>query len=72
MFVEIFGTFAIAVMVLTYAFEDRSDLFVLGFAVACAAAALYAVLIDSWPFAVAEAIWAGVAVRRWRQARQSS
>ncbi len=72
MFVEIFGTFAIAVMVLTYAFEDRSDLFVLGFAVACAAAALYAVLIDSWPFSVAEAIWAGVAVRRWRQARQSS
>ena len=72
MFVEIFGICAIAVMVLTYAFEDRSDLFVLGFAVACAAAALYAVLIDSWPFAVAEAIWASVAVRRWRQARQSS
>ncbi len=69
MLVESFGTVAVAMMVLTYALEDRSDKFILGFAAACAAAALYAVLIQSWPFAVVEGIWSGVALWRWRRVR---
>jgi hypothetical protein len=71
MLIEVFGTCAVAAMVLTYALEDRSDRFVLAFAAACAAAALYAVLIESWPFAVVEAIWSGVAMQRWRRLRRA-
>ncbi len=63
--VEIFGIFAVFTMLTMYAFEDRAPVFVLGFAAACAASSLYAVLIQSWPFAIAEGIWSVVALRRW-------
>jgi hypothetical protein len=43
------------------ALEDRSPWFILGFAGACALGSAYA-----WPFGVIEAVWAGVAVYRWR------
>ena len=49
MAIEIFGICAVGTMVLMYALEERSHLFVLGFAAACVAASLYAVLIQSWP-----------------------
>lgn len=62
---EIFGICAVSAMVILYALEERSPLFVLGFAAACAATSLYAVLIQSWPFAVVEALWSVIAVRRW-------
>ena len=54
-------------MVACYALEARGAHFVLLFAAACAASSLYAVLIAAWPFAVVEAVWAGVAVQRWRR-----
>ena len=63
--IEMFGFFAVIVMVGAYAFEDRSPALILVFAVACLAAAAYAALIRSWPFAVVEAIWSGIALRRW-------
>jgi hypothetical protein len=66
---EFFGVCAVGAMVLMYALEERSHLFVLGFAAACLAASLYAVLIRSWPFAVVEALWAIIAVRRWLRIR---
>ncbi|MDH3690012.1 MAG: hypothetical protein OEU36_11100 [Gammaproteobacteria bacterium] len=69
MTIEIFGICAVSAMVLTYSLEERSPLFVLGFAVACAAASLYAVLIQSWPFAVVEGVWSVIAVRRWIRVR---
>ncbi len=69
MAIELFGICAVGAMVLMYALEDRSPLFVLGFAAACAAASLYAVLIQSWPFAVVEVLWSVVAVRRWLRIR---
>jgi hypothetical protein len=56
-------------MVVTYALERRSPVYVLLFAIACAAAALYAVLICSWPFAGVETIWCVVALRRWHERR---
>jgi hypothetical protein len=71
MIVEIFGLCAVSAMVLMYALEERSPVFILGFAAACAAASVYAVLIQSWPFAVVEALWSVIAVRRWRRLRSA-
>ena len=61
----LFGTAAVTVMLLAYALEDRSPLFVLVFALACAASAIYAALAGTWPFMVVESVWSGVALRRW-------
>jgi len=61
----VFGTIAVSAMLLTYALEERSPWFVLAFAAACASAALYALLIEAWPFAAIEAVWSAVALRRW-------
>ena len=63
--IEIFGFLAVIVMVGAYAFEDRSPRLILVFALACLAAAAYAAFIRSWPFAVVETIWSGIALRRW-------
>jgi hypothetical protein len=70
MLVELFGIAAVTVMVLTYALEGRAAGYVFAFAVACAAASVYAVMIRSWPFAFVEAVWAVVAFRRWQRQRK--
>jgi hypothetical protein len=62
-----FGLFAVTAMLVTYALEDRSPWFILAFAAACALGSLYGFLQGAWPFGVVEAIWAGVAIWRWRQ-----
>ncbi len=67
--IEYFGLAAIIVMVASYALENRSPIFVLIFALACAAAALYALLIGSYPFFVAESLWSLIAARRWFQSK---
>lgn len=54
-------------MLLFYALEARGPLYVLGFAFACAAGSAYGFLQGAWPFGVVEAIWAAVALRRWRR-----
>ncbi len=69
MVIEIFGLCAVSVMVLMYALEHHSPIYILGFAVACLAAALYAVMIESWPFAGVEAVWSIIAARRWLHVR---
>jgi hypothetical protein len=66
---EVFGFLAVASMVIMYALEQRSHIYVLGFAASCVAASLYAVLIQSWPFAAVEGLWAGVAFWRWLRVR---
>ena len=66
MLVEFFGLLAVTSMVTTYALERRGRVYVLAFAISCAAASLYAVLIRSWHFAGVEAVWALIALRRWR------
>ena len=63
--VLVFGSVAVGAMLLTYALEERSPWFVLGFAFACAASASYGVLIEAWPFAAIEAVWSVIALRRW-------
>jgi hypothetical protein len=69
----LFGFVAVGVMFLMYWFEERSPLFVLVFAVACAASSLYGFLAGTPPFAIVEALWAIVALQRFarRRARMS-
>jgi hypothetical protein len=66
----LFGLAAVTSMLAFYALEDRSHWFVLAFAGACALASVYGFLQGAWPFGIVEAVWAGVALHRWRK-RQS-
>ncbi len=66
--IEALGTLAIVTMVISYALEKRHPIFIAIFAVGCALAAFYALLIQSYPFLVAESIWAVIAFRRWQTA----
>jgi hypothetical protein len=61
-----FGLFAVTAMLVTYALEDRSPWFILAFACACVFGSVYGFLQGAWPFGLVEAIWAVVALRRWR------
>ena len=63
---SIFGLVAVTAMLIFYALEDRSPWFVLAFAAACALGSIYGFLQGAWPFGLVEAVWAGVAVYRWR------
>jgi hypothetical protein len=62
----LFGLFAVSAMLATYALEERSPWFVLAFALSCALGSAYGFLQGAWPFGLVEAIWAIVALRRWR------
>lgn len=62
----IFGLFAVTAMLVFYALEERTPVYVLAFAGACALGSIYGFLQGAWPFGIVEAIWAAVAVRRWR------
>jgi hypothetical protein len=62
----LFGLLAVSLMLIFYALEDRSPWYILAFAVACALGSAYGFLQGAWPFGLIEAIWAGVAVWRWR------
>lgn len=61
----LFGLFAVTLMLVFYALEDRSPWYILAFAGSCLLASTYGFLQGAWPFGVVEAIWAGVAVERW-------
>jgi hypothetical protein len=63
----LFGLLAVTAMLVFYALEDRSPAYVLAFAGACGLASAYGFLQGAWPFGVVEAIWAAVAVQRWRK-----
>jgi hypothetical protein len=65
----IFGASAVTIMLIAYAFEQRSVWWILVFAVACAASSLYGWLAGTWPFGIVEGIWALVALRRWWRQR---
>jgi hypothetical protein len=62
----LFGFLAVTAMLVCYAFERRSVWFILAFACACVLASLYGFLQGAWPFGLVEAIWAVVALQRWR------
>jgi len=62
----LFGLVAVTAMLIFYALEDHSPWFILAFAGACVLASAYGFLQGAWPFGIIEAIWAGVALHRWR------
>ena len=67
-----FGLAAVTAMLVFYALEDRSHWFVLAFAAACVLGSIYGFLQGAWPFGLIEAIWAGVAVWRWKTRLQQA
>jgi hypothetical protein len=66
---NLFGLLAVTAMLVFYALEKHSLWFVFAFAIACAMGSVYGFLQGAWPFGVVEAVWAVVALRRWRLAR---
>jgi hypothetical protein len=48
----LFGLFAVTMMLVCYALEDRSAWYVLAFAVACALGSAYGFLQGAWPFGI--------------------
>jgi hypothetical protein len=63
----VFGATAVTFMVVMYALERRHPRFILAFAWGCLLSSAYGFLAGTWPFGVAEAIWAAVALRRYRR-----
>ncbi len=62
----IFGSVAVGVMLISYWLEPRSRWFVLTFALGSAATAAYSGLVQAYPITAIEAIWALVALQRFR------
>jgi hypothetical protein len=62
----IFGAAAVTFMMLMYALERRGSRFVLAFACGCVLSSTYGFLAGTWPFGIVEAIWALIALRRWK------
>jgi len=54
-------------MLVFYALEERNAVHILCFAGACVLGSVYGFLQGAWPFGMIEAIWAAVAVARWRR-----
>jgi hypothetical protein len=67
----LYGAAAVSAMLVFYALEGRSIHFVLAFAGACLASAIYGFLQGAWPFGVVESVWCLVALRRWWTRRQA-
>lgn len=62
----------VGAMLVFYALEKRSHSFILAFAGACVLASAYGFLQGAWPFGLVEAVWSGVAMRRWCVEKRSS
>lgn len=63
--VTVYGVCAVTFMMVMYALEPRGRRFILAFAAGCLLSSAYGFLSGAWPFGVVEAIWAGVALRRY-------
>ena len=63
--VTLYGLFAVGSMLLFYALESRAAVFVLLFAGACLASAVYGVASGAWPFGIVESVWSVIAFIRW-------
>jgi len=66
---DLFGLFSVTAMLVCYALENRSPWFIGAFALSCGLGSVYGFLQGAWPFGIVEAVWAGVALRRWWRAR---
>jgi len=65
--VTLYGICAVTFMMIMYALERRGRRYILGFALGCVLSSAYGFLSGAWPFGVVELIWAGVALRRYRE-----
>ena len=61
----IFGVGALSFMMLMYALEARGRAFILAFAIGCALSSAYGFAAGAWPFGAVEALWTGIAMRRY-------
>ena len=68
----IFGSIAVSIMVAAYWLEPRSRWFILVFAGASVATAVYSGLAEVYPITVIEPIWSIIALRRFLKARQEA
>lgn len=68
MAVTAFGIAALSFMMAMYALESRGPRFILLFAIGCLLSSAYGALSGAWAFGVVEAIWAGIALHRYRVA----
>ena len=64
--VTAYGIAALTFMMVMYALEGRGARFVGGFALGCAFSSSYGFLAGAWPFGIVEAIWALIALHRYR------
>lgn len=67
--IDLYGTLSVSLMAIFYMLEKRNRHYIFLFAVACLMSSGYAILIESWPFAVVEFLWSGVAFLRWHHGR---
>jgi hypothetical protein len=65
---SIFGLFAVAAALVSYALEDRSPRWIFAFAIACVLSSVYGFLQGAWPFGIIEIAWTIVALHRWWKA----
>ena len=68
----LFGLLAVSLMLVCYALEKRTHWFILAFSGSCVLASAYGFLQGAWPFGLVEAVWSGVALRRWWLERRSA
>jgi len=66
MAVTIYGVCAVTFMIVMYALERRRRGFIALFALGCLLSSVYGFLSGAWPFGIAEIIWSGVAIQRYR------
>jgi hypothetical protein len=61
----LFGLVAVSLMLVFYAIEQRSHVYIFLFGISCILASVYGFLQGAWPFGCVELIWSLVAFRRW-------
>jgi hypothetical protein len=68
--VTLYGLVAVGFMMAMYTLEHVDRRFVLAFAFGCLLSSSYGFLSGAWPFGIVEAIWAMIALRRYRTQTQ--
>lgn len=66
----LFGLIAVTLMLVFYALEARSPLFILGFSASCVMGSAYGFLQGAWPFGLVEGVWSLVALNRYMDQRR--
>ena len=62
-----YGLVAVSAMLVAYAMEARAPIYTLAFAAACGLGSSSGFMQGAWPFGLVEAVWALVALRKWRR-----